>query len=112
MIIKEYIISMFPNKDFMKVERILNIINYIKYWKNYPQYKKRELEKINDAKETKNKALEVNDWDTCKIAKNQIDSLRDKVRAIDVGYLGFKKEVETGVVDVGTEPIEEEKDWR
>ena len=60
-------------------------------------------------KKHKKKALEVNDWDTCKIAKNQIDTLRDKVRAIDVGYLGFRKD-EGGLVDVGTEPIEEEKD--
>ena len=67
-------------------------------------------EKINEAKETKNKALEVNDWDTCKIAKKQIDNLRDKVRAIDVGYLGYKKDSEEGFVDVGTEPIEEEKE--
>ena len=52
----------------------------------------------------------MKDWDTCKIAKNQIDALRDKVRAIDVGYLGFKKDEEGGLVDVGTEPIEDEKE--
>ena len=33
-----------------------------------------------------------------------------KVRAIDVGYLGFKKDEEGGLVDVGTEPIEDEKE--
>ena len=66
-------------------------------------------EKINEAKETKNKALEVDDWDTCKIAKNKIDELREKVKEIDVGYLGYKKD-EGGYVDEGTQPAEEEKE--
>ena len=124
--------SMYPNikkKEFddnlldevciMKINELKEALDFTLKIENYDESKKvsdliqlvRKIgEKINDAKETKNKALEVKDWDTCKIAKNQIDALRDKVRAIDVGYLGFKKDEEGGLVDVGTEPIEDEKE--
>jgi len=116
---KEYDDTNLDEVCILKIQELKEALDFTLKIENYDESKKvtdliqlvRKIgEKINDAKETKNKALEVNDWDTCKIAKNQIDSLRDKVRAIDVGYLGFKKEVETGVVDVGTEPIEEEKE--
>ena len=116
---KEYDDTSLDEVCILKIQELKEALDFTLKIENYDESKKvtdliqlvRKIgEKINDAKETKNKALEVNDWDTCKIAKNQIDALRDKVRAIDVGYLGFKKEVETGVVDVGTEPIEEEKE--
>ena len=116
---KEYDDTNLDEVCILKIQELKEALDFTLKIENYDESKKvtdsiqlvRKIgEKINDAKETKNKALEVNDWDTCKIAKNQIDSLRDKVRAIDVGYLGFKKEVEAGVVDVGTEPIEEEKE--
>ena len=52
----------------------------------------------------------MNDFDTCKIAKDNIEMMREKVRNIDVGYLGLdkKEEEEETKVDVGTQPIAEE----
>ena len=117
---KEYDDSQLDEVCIMKLKELKEALDFTIKIENYDESKKvtdfiqlvRKIgEKINDAKETKDKALDVNDWDTCKIAKNTIDNLREKVRAIDVGYLGFRKEEEEpGVVDVGTEPIEEEKD--
>ena len=111
---KGYDDSMLDEVCIMKLKEALDFTLKIE---NYDESKKvtdliqlvRKIgEKINDAKETKNKALEVEDWDTCKIVKNQIDNLREKVREIDVGYLGFKDE--GGLVDEGTQPVEEEKE--
>ena len=117
---KEYDDSQLDEVCIMKLKELKEALDFTIKIENYDESKKvtdfiqlvRKIgEKINDAKETKDKALDVNDWDNCKIAKNTIDNLREKVRAIDVGYLGFRKEEEEpGVVDVGTEPIEEEKD--
>ena len=46
-------------------------------------------EKINLCIDMKNKALEINDFDTCKNAKNDIEILREKVRRINVSsFLG------------------------
>ena len=116
---KEYDDNSLDEVCIMKIKELKEALDFTLKIENYDEAKKvtdfielvRKIgEKINEAKETKNKALEVNDWDTCKIAKKQIDNLRDKVRAIDVGYLGYKKDSEEGFVDVGTEPIEEEKE--
>ena len=50
----------------------------------------------------------MDDYETCKIAKDYIDLMREKVKNIDVGYLGLdQKEEEETKVDVGTGPIEE-----
>ena len=99
----------------------------------YPQVKKKEYDdhsldevcilKIQELKEALDFTLKIENYDEAKKVsdlidlvrkigekKNQIDNLREKVRAIDVGYLGFKKDNEGGLVDVGTEPIEEEKE--
>ena len=116
---KEYDDNSLDEVCILKIQELKEALDFTLKIENYDEAKKvsdlidlvRKIgEKINDAKETKNKALEVNDWDTCKIAKNQIDNLREKVRAIDVGYLGFKKDSEGGFVDVGTEPMEDEKE--
>jgi len=116
---KEYDDTSLDEVCILKIQELKEALDFTLKIENYDESKKvtdliqlvRKIgEKINDAKETKNKALEVNDWDTCKIAKNQIDNLREKVRAIDVGYLGFKKDSEGGFVDVGTEPMEDEKE--
>ena len=114
---KGYDDSMLDEVCIMKLKELKEALDFTLKIENYDESKKvtdliqlvRKIgEKINDAKETKNKALEVEDWDTCKIVKNQIDNLREKVREIDVGYLGFKDE--GGVVDEGTQPVEEEKE--
>ena len=114
---KGYDDSMLDEVCIMKLKELKEALDFTLKIENYDESKKvtdliqlvRKIgEKINDAKETKNKALEVEDWDTCKIVKNQIDNLREKVREIDVGYLGFKDE--GGLVDEGTQPVEEEKE--
>ena len=114
---KGYDDSMLDEVCIMKLKELKDALDFTLKIENYDESKKvtdliqlvRKIgEKINDAKETKNKALEVEDWDTCKIVKNQIDNLREKVREIDVGYLGFKDE--GGLVDEGTQPVEEEKE--
>ena len=115
---KEYNDSMLDEVCVMKIKELKEALDFTLKIENYDEAKKvtdlihlvRKIgEKINEAKETKNKALEVDDWDTCKIAKNKIDELREKVKEIDVGYLGFKKD-EGGYVDEGTQPAEEEKE--
>ena len=114
---KGYDDSMLDEVCIMKLKELKEALDFTLKIENYDESKKvtdliqlvRKIgEKINDAKETKNKALEVEDWDTCKIVKNQIDNLREKVREIDVGYSGFKDE--GGLVDEGTQPVEEEKE--
>lgn len=114
---KGYDDSMLDEVCIMKLKELKEALDFTLKIENYDESKKvtdliqlvRKIgEKINDAKETKNKALEVEDWDTCKIVKNQIDNLREKVREIDVGYLGFKDE--GGLVDEGTQSVEEEKE--
>jgi centrosomal protein CEP104 len=114
---KGYDDSMMDEVCIMKLKELKEALDFTLKIENYDESKKvtdliqlvRKIgEKINDAKETKNKALEVEDWDTCKIVKIQIDNLREKVREIDVGYLGFKDE--GGFVEVGTQPVEEEKE--
>ena len=116
---KEYNDNMLDEVCILKLQELKDALNLSIKIENYDQSKKihdmiqlvRKLgEKINDAKETKNKALEMQDFETCKIAKNNIDIWREKVKNIDVGYLGLdkKEEEEETKVDVGTQPIEED----
>ena len=111
---EQYNDNMLDEVCVLKIQELKDALNLSIKIENFDQSKKihdliqlvRKIgEKINDAKETKNKALEMNDYETCKIAKNNIDSMREKVKNIDVGYLGLdKKEEEETKVDVGTQP--------
>ena len=115
---KEYDDSFLDEICILKLKELKEALDFTLKIENYDEAKKvtdliqlvRKIgEKINEAKDTKSKALEVQDWDTCKIAKNKIDELREKVKEIDVGYLRFKKD-EGGFVDECTQPNEEEKE--
>ena len=115
----EYDVSMLDEVCISKIQELKEALNLTLKIENYDQANKikemiqlvRKLGvKINDEKENKEKALEMEDYETCKIAKNNIEFLREKVRSIDVGFLGLDKkdEKEEKKIDVGTEPIDEE----
>ena len=116
---EEYNDNMLDEICIMKIKELKDALNLCIKIENYDQAKKlhemiqvvRKLgERINEAIETKNKALEMNDYETCKIAKNNIDIMREKVKNIDVGYLSIKEKEEKEEekkVDVGTQPNEE-----
>ena len=113
---KEYDDNMLDEVCILKINKLKDALDLRIKIENYDQSKKlHELiqlvrkfgEQINDAKETKNKALELNDYDTCNTAKKKIDLLREKVKSIDSGlYLGEKNEEVSTKVDVGTQPME------
>ena len=113
---KEFDDSMLDEVCILKLKELKDALEICKKIENYEQAQKihelmqlvRKLGiKINDAKEIKDKALEMDDFETCHTAKKNIDILREKVRSIDVGYILNKQEEETKV-DVGTQPMEEE----
>ena len=66
---------------------------------------------MNEAKETKNKALEIDDYEMCKIAKENIDTMREKVKSINVEDYGLnqekEKEEEEQKNEAGTHPEED-----
>ena len=64
-------------------------------------------EKINDAVEIRDEDLKMDDFDTCKVAQNNIEFLREQVKNIDIGYLGLGKEKEEEKVEPKVEPIPE-----
>lgn len=113
----QYNDNMLDEVCISKIQELKEVLSLTLKIENYDQTKKihdmiqivRKIgEKINDAKEAKNKALEINDFDTCKVAKNTIEALREKVRNIDIGYLGYnKKNEEEEKKDDITEPSEE-----
>ena len=114
---KEYNDDMLDEVCIQKIQQLKEALKLSIKIENFEQSRKihdliqlvRKLgEKINDSIEIKNKALEMDDYETCKIAKDDIDLMREKVKNIDVGYLGLdQKEEEETKVDVGTGPIEE-----
>ena len=117
---KEFDDSMLDEVCVLKLQELKEALEICKKIENYEQAQKshelmqlvRKLgEKINDAKEIKDKALEMDDFETCNTAKKNIDILREKVKNIDVGYILGKKEEEETKIDVGTSPeIFEEKE--
>lgn len=113
---KEFDDSMLDEVCIFKLQELKDALEICKKTENYEQAQKihelmqlvRKLGiKINDAKEIKDKALEMDDFETCHTAKKNIDILRGKVKSIDVGYILNKQEEQTKV-DVGTQPMEEE----
>lgn len=99
-----------------KMHELKEALNLCIKIENYDQAKKiyemielvRKIsEKINDAVEIRDKALKMDDFDTCKVAQNNIEFLREQVKNIDIGYLGLGKEKEEEKVEPKVEPIPE-----
>lgn len=99
-----------------KMHELKEALNLCVKIENYDQAKKiyemielvRKIsEKINDAVEIRDEALKMDDFDTCKVAQNNIEFLREQVKNIDIGYLGLGKEKEEEKVEPKVEPIPE-----
>ena len=99
-----------------KMQELKEALNLCIKIENYDQAKKiyemielvRKIsEKINDAVETRDKALKMDDFNISKIAQNNIEFLREQVKNIDIGYLGLEKENEEEKVEPIVEPIPE-----
>ena len=116
---EEYNDDMLDEICSSKIQELKEALNLSVKIENYDQAKEihdmiqlvRKIgEKMNDAKETKKKALELDDYEMCKIAKENIDTMKEKVKSIDVEHYGLnakKENEEEEKIEAGANPEDE-----